>query len=187
MKAKLAKKNRFPSILTLVFTLYGCMLASFAQAQTNANQRCEWQNVGTHRQTPLLPLLRKDLSGNRTHFVSLTAALAQYEGNFYLQIYIEIDDVAAAALFGDVPPAAKITLMPTSKAENISLDCPKGAKANLQNGRLSYNCIYSLDKKNIAKLKTLEIGQIELQWANGQQKYDVFDVDFFRRLLPCAK
>lgn len=192
MNAKFAKKNHCASILKRgifsIFLFCATPAAIFGQGQSNtgSGQRCDWQNVGTHRQTSLIPLLRKDLSGRKTHFISLFGALAEYEGSFYLQIYIEIDDPTAAAFFGDIPASAKITLTPAQKGENISLDCPKGAKAKLENGRLSYNCIYSLDKKNIAKLSTLEIGEIEIAWANGQQKYDVFDVDFFSRLMPCA-
>jgi hypothetical protein len=177
--AKLDKK----SYILLFCALYFCFSAFDLRAQ------CDWQPVGNHRQTSLQELIRQDLAQSRTHFFVLQSALVERRGNFYLQIYIEINDTTARDIFGDIAKEAKIDFLPIDKKAKISLVSPTGAKSALNDSAdaLTYNCIYRLKKRDIRRLRKKEINAIVLHWSGGEREYVIYDVDFFRRLAACAQ
>jgi hypothetical protein len=175
--AKLGKK----SYILFFCALYFCFSAFEMQAQ------CDWQQVGNHRQTSLREWARRDLAKSGTHFFVLQSALVERRGNFYLQIYIEINDTTAQQTLGDISPEAELDFLPISKKSKITLLSPTGAKnaLNAAGDALTYNCIYRLKKRDIRRLQKTEVDAVVLYWSGGRREFPIYDVDFFRRLTTC--
>lgn len=180
MMTKLHKKSGLASLALLYFLIFGT-------SATAQRLDCGWEAVGEHHQTLPQMVLRKDLSGLGQNFFNLSSALVAHSGNIYLQIYIEIDDLASSEFLGEVEAGAALDFLPTRAGSNITIYCPKGAKPKIIGEKVTYNIIYLLDKQAIARLSKTEVGALGLYWSGGKQEYKLYDVDFFSRLLPCAQ
>jgi len=180
-----------------VFLLLLSCWALFIFAAAAQGRDCLWEEVGNNRQMPLCRIVQQPLQGDAAasagrvqHWVKISAALIERQGDIYVQIYAEIDDDAAR--WGEIAANSVCLLYATDGKRPLRLRTLRGAApaqaGTEEAGKLQYNCVFTCSRKQLRRLRRMEVGSIELSWqAAGRRTFLLYDVDALARMADCAE
>ncbi len=172
----------------------------FASSSLQAQEDCAWEEAGNNRQLPLILLAQQPLHGDKAasgrvqNWLRVSVALIERGGEYYLQIYTEIDDLAEK--WGEIPANSPCLLQSTRKERPIKLRTLRGAqpieaqksKDAEASERIAYNCVYALRPRDLRRLRKMEVGSLQMQWLSaGEWEIMLYDVDAMKQLLRCVE
>lgn len=118
-------------------------------------------------------------------FIVCKGYLTQSTGELMaLTIQLTIASKEAKAKFGAIQPNSALVLH-TMDNKDYLLQTYAGAKPTLIDGKVVYECSYSIDKKDLKKLEEAEIDTAKIVFEKGNFTYDVYYLDFLKDQFPC--
>lgn len=183
--------------IRVFFLLLSCW-GLFIFAAAGQGRDCLWEEVGNNRQMPLRRIVQQPLQGDAAasnvrvrHWVKISAALIERQGDIYVQIYAEIDDDAAR--WGEIAANSACVLHSTDGKRPLRLRTLRGAAPTQATGeqeeaKVQYNCVFTCSRKQLRRLQRMEVGSIELSWQQaGARTFLLYDVDALARITQCAE
>lgn len=105
-------------------------------------------------------------------------------GSMALNLDVYIASPVAQQKFGAIPPNASL-LLRTIDGKEYYLVTYQGAEPRIVDQTTQYQCSFAISKRDLKALRTAEIDQVRLRFAQGAQTYEVYYLDFLRDQFPC--
>lgn len=122
------------------------------------------------------------------NFLNCHAYLTQLDGNYYLNLDLDLATKDASKNYGfiDKGDMVKLTFI---NGDNFIANSIYRAEGKLEpySGHTKYEAIYKLQDIEMELIEDLELDKVAIIWSSGFEEYPVYEIDVLQRQLECLK